>query len=212
MSAIASGCTLSIAEAGIPLVLIRHGPTDWTEDGRLQGRADPPLSAPGREAVRSWRMPAMLHDFAWQASPLRRAIETAELLTAGPVTVTPDLIEMDWGTWEGRRLKDLRRDGGAAMAAMEVQGLDLLPPGGESPRMVQERVRPWLRDIVRAGRPVAAVTHKGVIRAILALATGWDMLGSPPARVGMGTLQCFRIAPQGGIAVERLDVPCTAPA
>ena len=45
----------------------------------------------------------------------------------------PALIEMDWGQWEGHRLADLRRRHGSRMSEMEALGLDLLPPGGESP-------------------------------------------------------------------------------
>ena len=212
MSGAASDDFLTASEAGCPLVLIRHGPTDWTDEGRLQGRADPPLSNQGREEVRSWRLPESVRRFAWQASPLQRAVETADLLAPGLAVLEPCLMEMDWGNWEGRRLVDLRRDGGAAMAAKEARGLDLLPPGGESPRMVQDRLRPWLQIVGAAGRPVAAVTHKGVIRAVIALATGWDMLGPAPARVGMGTLQCFRVAPQGTVTTLRLDWPCGPPA
>ncbi len=212
MNDTASDDILAASEAGSPLVLIRHGPTDWTDEGRLQGRADPPLSDRGREEVRSWRLPEGVLRFTWQASPLRRAAETADLLAHGLAAAEPRLIEMDWGDWEGRRLADLRREGGASMAALEARGLDLLPPGGESPRMVQDRLRPWLLAVGEAGRPVAAVTHKGVIRAVIALATGWDMLGPAPARVGMGMVQCFRVAPQGSVTALRLDWPCGPPA
>lgn len=193
---------------GCSLVLIRHGPTALTEQGRIQGRSDPPLSDNGRAAVRAWRLPDTLRGFDWQASPLRRAAETAALLAPGAVVSEPRLIEMGWGAWEGSRLADLRRDGGAAMATAEARGLDFLPPGGESPRMVQDRLRPWLREIGVAGRPVAAVTHKGVIRALLALAAGWDMRGDPPARVGMGALQCLSVSPEGRPAILRLDWAC----
>ena len=40
-----------------PLVLIRHGATEWNADGRIQGHSDPPLSAAGRRAVAAWRLP-----------------------------------------------------------------------------------------------------------------------------------------------------------
>jgi probable phosphoglycerate mutase len=62
------------------LALIRHGATDWNAERRLQGRADRPLSAAGREAVRLWRVPSLLDAAAWVTSPLERARETAALL------------------------------------------------------------------------------------------------------------------------------------
>ena len=62
------------------LALLRHGPTEWNAARRLQGRADIPLSAEGREIVRAWRLPETIAAFAWISSPLRRCIETATIL------------------------------------------------------------------------------------------------------------------------------------
>ncbi|HEX5321357.1 MAG TPA: histidine phosphatase family protein, partial [Stellaceae bacterium] len=80
------------------------------------------------------------------------------------------------------------------------------PPGGESPRDVQQRLAPLLRDIARRGEPTAAITHKGVIRAIFAEAAGWDMLGKPPARLNWAAAHLFRLAPDGAPTVERLNL------
>ncbi len=193
------------------LAVLRHGPTDWNAEGRLQGRRDLPLSAAGRARVAAWRLPPEVAGFRWVASPLRRARETARLLAGGPVADEPRLIEMDWGSWEGRRLADLRAELGAAMAANEARGLDFRPAGGESPREVQARLRPWLAEIAAAGAPVAAVTHKGVIRALLALATGWDMTGRPPVRLDWQAVHLFRLEGGGRPALERANLSLVAP-
>jgi broad specificity phosphatase PhoE len=161
------------------LLLIRHGATPWNEARLLQGRADPGLSADGRAEVGRWRLPPGWLGAAWYASPLRRARETAELLGAGPVAVDARLIEMDWGAFERRRLADLRADDPLGMAGNEAKGLDFRPPGGESPREVAARVAAFVAALEG---PAVAVTHKGVIRAALALATGWDMRRPPPVR------------------------------
>ena len=178
-----------------PLLLIRHGATEWNASGRLQGRADIGLSAAGRAEVAGWRLPAGFADARWRTSPLRRARETAALLTEGPVAVEPRLIEMDWGAWEGLRAAELDAQ---ELAANEALGLDFRPPGGESPREVAARIRAlaaelaaarWTgpttgdRSWVPSETPVVAVCHKGVIRAALALATGWDMRTRPPLRL-----------------------------
>ena len=55
-----------------PLVLLRHGPTAWTREHRLQGRADLPLDEAGRATVRGWRLPPDLRDLLWFTSPLAR--------------------------------------------------------------------------------------------------------------------------------------------
>ena len=62
------------------LALLRHGPTGWTREHRLQGRTDIPLDDDGRAEVRRWRLPPEAATFRWRASPLRRAMETAALL------------------------------------------------------------------------------------------------------------------------------------
>ena len=201
-----------------PLVLIRHGATQWNLDGRIQGRADPPLAAEGRAEVSAWRLPPEIADgpgtghWAWLTSPLARARETAALLRAAPVPVEPALIEpalieMDWGAWEGRRLAELRAEGGAAMAAAEARGLDFQPPGGESPRQVQDRLRPLLERLAAAGRPAVAVTHKGVIRALYARASGWDMTGPAPEKLRDGCAQRFLLGPGGTPETDQLNLP-----
>lgn len=194
----------------IPLVMIRHGPTDWTEAGRIQGRTDRPLSAAGRARVATWRVPPDLArpPWIWLSSPLARARETAALLApAGTeVRVEPALIEMDWGEWEGRRLADLRAEGGARMAAAEARGLDFRPPGGESPRDVQARLAPLLGALGAAGRPVVSVAHKGVIRALAARAMGWDMTGDPPEKLRDGCAHRFVLGGAGTVRAVRLNV------
>ena len=184
--------------------LIRHMPTGWNAAGVLQGRGDPPLAP---DLAPDWRLPAELAGFVWLTSPLRRAVETARRLGIGDAMVEPRLIEMAWGEWQGASLAVLRARLGAAMVAAEAAGLDLRPPGGESPREVQARVTPLLADIARSGRPTAAVTHKGVIRAVLALATGWDMRDKPPHRLSWAAAHLFRLDPAGRPAVERLNLP-----
>jgi broad specificity phosphatase PhoE len=165
------------------LLLIRHGPTEWSESHRLQGRADPGLSPQGRAEVRSWRLPEIWKDARWLSSPLRRARDTAALLTAVPVGIEPRLIEMDWGAFEGRTLSDLRAEDPDGMAANEARGLDFRPPGGESPREVAERFRSLAAELSEAPTPVIAVTHKGAVRAALSLAAGWAMTTKPPVRL-----------------------------
>lgn len=163
------------------LLLLRHGPTSWNAKGRIQGRADPPLSTDGRARVRSWAIPPAFRGAHWLTSPLRRARETADLLAPGRAIVDARLIEMDWGAFEGRTLAAIRAEDPASMAINEGRGLDFRPPGGESPSDVRARLGDLLRDLP-AGHAVA-VTHKGLIRAAISLATDWDMRTKPPVRV-----------------------------
>lgn len=181
------------------LVLLRHGPTAWTQSKRLQGRRDIPLSERGREAVAGWHMPPWTKTCKWYVSPLVRARETAALLGASDAVVEPCLIEMNWASWEGLTLAGLRQELGGAMEQNEARGLDFRPDGGESPRDVQIRLEPWLADLRKQRRPTIAVTHKGVIRAVMAKATGWDMIGKPPARTKWGALHIFHVDAAGNL-------------
>ena len=189
------------------LALIRHGATAWNEAGRIQGHADVALSERGRRALSGLGPPTSLDGAAWVSSPLRRATETARLLGAGTVTTEPRLIEMDWGAWEGRTLAELRAELGPAMRDNEDRGLDFMPEVGESPRDVQARLGPWLREVGAAKRPAVAVTHKGVIRALFALAVGWDMTGKPPTRLEWACAQVFAIDDRGEPRTVRLNEP-----
>lgn len=149
----------------------------------MQGRADVPLSEAGRTQVRRWRLPASLSAAQVVASPLARARETAALLGTQAVAVDDALTEMDWGEWEGESLEALKARHGAAFDATAGRGLDFRPPGGESPRDVQQRIVAWLVRSSAHAQPLIAVTHQGVIRSVLALATGWDMATKPPVRL-----------------------------
>jgi broad specificity phosphatase PhoE len=194
------------------LALLRHGPTAWTAERRLQGRSDLPLSPAGRAAVADWQMPGEVDGFAWVTSPLKRARETAALLGHGDAPIDPRLIEMSFGEWEGKRLVEISAELGPAMAALEDRGLDFRAPGGESPHEVQQRLAPFLQETGEGGFDRLAVAHKAVIRALYALATGWPMVGKPPQRLTEFGLHVFSVATDGAITLSKLNLPLTSQA
>jgi probable phosphoglycerate mutase len=192
------------------VAFLRHGPTIWNAEKRLQGMTDIPLSEAGRALVATWTLPETVAGWRWQSSPLSRALETARLLRAPQVEPVEALREMRFGAWEGYRLDELRLRYGAEMRGNEAKGLDLVPPDGESPRQVMERLRPWLATLAAEGRDTVAVTHKGVIRVALAMATGWDMKDRQPVRLDWQCFHMFRAGADGSLAVEQLNVPLSA--
>ncbi len=165
------------------LALLRHAPTAWNAAGRIQGRCDEPLSAEGRAMAATWLVPREVDGWNWVASPLTRARETAALLGHDDAAVEAGLVEMEWGAWGGHTLAALRARHGAAMAANEAAGLDFRPQDGESPREVCARLGAWFDEVAAAGRPTVAVSHRGVQRAALSLATGWDYRTRPPLKL-----------------------------
>jgi probable phosphoglycerate mutase len=189
------------------LLVIRHGITTWNVEGRIQGQSDIALSDEARRSIPGWRLPAQAASGQWLTSPLNRARETAALLGHADARIDQRLQEMNWGDWEGQRLEDLRRELGEEMTRHEALGLDLRPPGGESPRDLQARVAPLLTELASEKGPFTAVTHKGIIRALYALAVGWDMTGKPPVKLHKGCCHLFQLSSDGQPEVERLNIP-----
>jgi probable phosphoglycerate mutase len=174
----------------------------------MQGRRDVPLGAAGRADVATWRLPVDVGaSIDAVASPLSRAVETARALCGRAPRIEPALIEMDWGAWEGRRLPELRAQHGDAFARNERRGLDFRPPDGESPRDVVDHLRGWLATLASREQPLLAVSHNGVLRALLAIATGWDMTTKPPVKLRPAMLHRFALARNGALAVVACNEP-----
>jgi probable phosphoglycerate mutase len=115
--------------------LARHGETAWTISGQHTGRTDLPLTERGERNAR--RLGERLKGFSFAkvlTSPLQRAARTCELAGFGKIAqVEPDLLEWDYGEYEGRRTCEIHaerpdwrlfRDG---------------CPGGENPEQVAAR-------------------------------------------------------------------------
>ena len=146
---------------GVRLWLVRHGSTAWSEEGRLCGRSDVPLSPRGRFEVRALRDAATrLTPAGVWSSHLRRARETAEL--AGLSAVSDErLRELDFGSLEGARWGDLPAAVREAMLVFDA----FRAPGGESVSDLARRVEGFL-DELAPGLHVL-VTHGGVIRLLM---------------------------------------------
>lgn len=165
------------------LYLVRHGETIWNEQGRLQGsEVDESLSERGRAQARS--IAAVLDDLepdVVMASPLRRAIETADL--GGRTTTRTDdrWTENALGEWSGRRIEDLLLHDGSRYRQWR-HGM-FTPPGGESFDHVKQRVVDAVDDL---DAPTCALifTHGGTIRAAVAALAGIDPARIAPARPG----------------------------
>ncbi|GGK88168.1 bifunctional RNase H/acid phosphatase [Mangrovihabitans endophyticus] len=195
------------------LILVRHGQTAYTSQGRYSGRGDVPLSdegeaqamaAAGRVAVLSRDVAAVV------TSPLSRCTRTAELIAAElggvEVTVLADLIECDFGRWEGMTFADVQERWPDEMNAW-LDSTAVAPPGGESFQEVGERVQRALRTVLSAyaQKVVVLVSHVSPIKLILrdALAAGDDFLHRLYLdAAGVSTLDVW---PDGGIAVRTVN-------
>ena len=191
----------------IRVAIIRHAPTSWNREKRLQGHTDIGLGPEGRIVAASWQVPAEWQNWRLLVSPLVRARETAAILFPEMVPeIEPSLREMSFGDWEGQRLSDLRADPGAGAEERESLGLDFRAPNGESPREVQQRLAPLLARLAAEGRDSVMVSHKAVQRALYAQATGWQMLEKPPVKLKDGRAHLFTLAADGTPSVAELNI------
>ncbi|MBL6863796.1 MAG: histidine phosphatase family protein [Rhodospirillales bacterium] len=186
--------------------LIRHGKTEWNITGLVQGSTDIPLSDYGINEVSDWSLPSDFVNFNWLASPLKRAYQTAHILAGFKPRLDPRAVEMAWGDWEGRSLTDLRSELGDLMVAWEAKGLDFRGPNGESPREVQNRMKPLLKEIAEEEIPTIIVTHKGFIRALYALSVGWDMVEKPDEKLNDGCIHLFELNDTGDPSIVNLNI------
>ena len=168
------------------IVFLRHGETDWNVEGRLQGQQDIPLNDNGRRQARrngeviANAIPAVA-GFDFVASPLGRARETMEIARSAmgldPKGYRTDerLLEITFGDWEGFTYRDLERQKPGRLAERDANKWDFLPPGGESYRMLSDRIVAWLATIER---PTVVVAHGGVGRVARAHLLGLDRAAS----------------------------------
>ncbi len=204
-----SSTTWSAAVAD--LYLMRHGVTGWNREGRIQGQSDIALAEDGARRMRRWQLPDAVRNGQWHVSPLLRARQSATCLGVAHYCLAPALVEMDWGRWSGRKLAELRAELGQAMAENERRGLDFRPDGGESPRDVRARLARWLAERDPGQATLSVITHKGVIRAAISLATGWDLVDDYGEKLARDAVHHFRYD-DGRLVLLRLNqqVPLAA--
>lgn len=168
------------ATAATRLLLVRHGATELTAQRRYSGRGDVALSARGRaqaEAVarRVVALGAPLGGVV--SSPLSRCLETARLIASAaggvPLHTDPDLIECDFGAWEGLTFAEVRRRFPDEVSAW-LASPAIAPPGGESFDSVRARVRAALSRLLQ-GYPeqvIVVVSHVSPLKLVLRDALG----------------------------------------
>ena len=199
------------------LILIRHGETTWSRQGKHTGRTDLSLTAAG-EAAAARLAPdlAARHVFAVFASPSQRAVKTAEL--AGLATVPagleidPDLAEWDYGGYEGRTTPEIRRDrpgwylwrDGVIPGDAAHPGESIAQVAGRADAVVA-RVRPLL-----ARGDVALVAHGHLLRILTARWLGLDPPDGRLFRLDTGTLSTLGTE-HGEPVIAAWNVPPSKP-
>ncbi|WP_434741134.1 bifunctional RNase H/acid phosphatase [Micromonospora sp. SH-82] len=195
------------------LILIRHGETEYTEQRRYSGRGDVALSAKGREQVQATaaRVAVLAPTVAAVvSSPLSRCKATAAAIAAAvgnpPVRTVEDLIECDFGAWEGKTFAEVR-DGWPGEMDAWLASTRIAPPDGESFTEVGLRVRRAIGALRDAypGETVVVVSHVSPIKLALR-----DALAASDAFLHRLFLDAAGISvvdlwPDGGIAVRTVN-------
>ncbi len=145
------------------LWLVRHGETEWSRDHKHTSVTDLPLTEVGVEVARG--LAGRLADTSFDhvlTSPRQRALRTAELAGFGDATVDADLVEWDYGDYEGVTTEEIRKT---------VPGWTVWShgaPNGETPKEVTERLdRVVDRVRATAGRTLV-FGHGHALRALTA--------------------------------------------
>jgi probable phosphoglycerate mutase len=146
------------------LWLIRHAETEWAKARRHTGRTDIPLTDDGRDAARRLRERVAGHRFtAVLVSPLSRARDTAELAgLADGAQVRDDLLEWDYGDYEGITTAQIREDRPGWY--LWDDGV----PNGEAPDDVGARVDRIIAEVLPLDGDVAIVAHGHLLRVLAA--------------------------------------------
>jgi len=158
------------------MLLLRHGQTELSVQRRYSGRGNPPLTELGRsQAHAAARYLAERGGIAAVvSSPLQRAHDTATAAAKGlglDVTIDADLIETDFGAWEGLTFAEAaERD--PELHTRWLRDTSLAPPDGESFDTVAQRVRRARNRIIAeyGGASVLVVSHVTPIKTVLRLA------------------------------------------
>jgi probable phosphoglycerate mutase len=186
------------------LAFVRHGQTDANRNGVLLGRLDPPLNDAGREqAAAVGARLALLAPVRVATSPLVRALETAEIVARAcglDVEVDEQLIEVDYGEYDGLPLADLPPD----LVTKWRTDADFAPPGGESLASVGKRMGAYTSAVLDSlsGGAVVAVSHVSPIKAAVLWALALPDLHAWRLRLDNASITRLAPGPDGPVLLS----------
>lgn len=196
------------------IILVRHGHVEGISPERFRGRADLMLTQEGRRQAEATarRIQAAWTPTAIYASPLNRSRATAETI-AEPLGLSPipldDLIDIDYGQWQGLTPDEVRRQWRDLLDTWYRSPDWAAIPGGETLQDVLARTVSAVRGVIRRhpGDAVVLVGHDCVNRVILLHAL--DLPLSRYWRLGQGPCAVNEIDfSEGGFAVVTVNETC----
>ena len=157
------------------IYFLRHGQTDNNREGRMQGRVDIPLNETGRAQARcaAQRLKSISFDAVY-SSPLRRAVETAQIVTGLPTQesiMEPRAIELGFGIWDNRLHAELEKETEQFDILWDETDKYVPPQGAEPLEDLMTRVHAMLQELAarHAGGRILVTTHGGVQQAVFTI-------------------------------------------
>lgn len=187
---------------GPRLILVRHGETNWNQQGRFQGQIDIPLNDNGRAQASAARdFLSGIHLDQAHSSSMSRPKETAEIILEAhqqiPISITDGLMEIGHGLWEGKLESEIQSGWPELLESWKLAPETVQMPEGETIQDVWDRsVNSWNRiaDNLNANQTALVVAHDAVNKTILC-----HLLGLSPADIWM--------VKQGNGGVTVVDIP-----
>ncbi|WP_431236472.1 bifunctional RNase H/acid phosphatase [Mycolicibacterium aichiense] len=193
------------------MLLLRHGQTEFSRQRRYSGRGNPELTDTGRrqaEAAANYLAGGGGVDVVI-SSPLQRAYDTASAAATAlglTVTVDDDLIETDFGAWEGLTFAEAR-DRDPELHGRWLRDTGLRPPDGESFVDVEERIQRVRARIIaeNPGATVLVVSHVTPIKTLLRLALDAGPSILHRLHLDLASLSIAEFYPDGGASVRLVN-------
>lgn len=183
----------------IKIYLVRHGQTAMNVDKVFRGRLDPSLNKTGHEEARATAALLKSADISFIiSSPLLRAVQTAEPIARLhnlDVKIVRELIDIDFGKWQGLKEKSAMRRNSRLLGQWHHEPHKVTFPGGENLIKVKKRLEVFLENITTPymGRSGVVVTHRVVCKVFVCLLTGIPLKNFWNVKIDTASVSVFEL-------------------
>ena len=162
------------------IILVRHGRTEWNKEEIFRGTVDVPLDDHGRREAAlagDWLRDETFH--AAYASPLSRAVETAEIILkphGRPLSKHAGLKDLNYGDWQGKSLHEVKTHYPELYRRWQEMPHKVVFPNGESLESAQVRSLAAIQEITEKHRDqtILVAAHRVINKVLITAFLGLD--------------------------------------